>query len=443
MNNRQIFLAGITTVAFLLVAAIWWMLAPSWVPLFSYTLPESSKKEVLDLLNQEGINYKIDAANNSILMKSQDIQSAHKLLANNDMPKAASDGLEMFNNSDYGLSEFAQNINYQRGMEEELARTIMRMNGVKNVRIHLTIKKDSLFEDRKQEPKASVVITFKEDIFYDASKIKGIQEVISAAIPNLPPKNVVIVTDKGDILSTTEGGDSSSTIGFIEAKYRLLLTSLLDGVLGEGKYKLSVNVHMDYKKRVSIKENYYPDSSSGKGFLAKKKSTSRTETDAGSGVTSPAQNTSEEEYLFSKEKSEIVYPIGEISKISIGLVVLDSIDQNSREAIGSLIRTSLGMDSVRGDSINIISADLRANLDTTSNLTEDKRSPEILSKEANAPRENKITQYFYISLALIFCFFASSILFLSLYIKAKSNSAKPLSPAEKKQLVSDLIRWVK
>jgi flagellar M-ring protein FliF len=442
MNNRQIFLAGLTTVAFLMVAGIWWLLAPNWVPLFSYALPESSKQEVLNLLNKEGITYKIDATDNSVLMKSEDIQSAHRLLANNDMPKAASDGLEMFNNSDYGLSEFAQNINYQRGMEEELARTIMRMNGVKNVRIHLTIKKDSLFEDRKQEPKASVVITFKEGVFYDSSKIKGIQEVISAAIPNLPPKNVIVVTDKGDILSTPEGGESSSTVGFIEVKYKALLTSLLDGILGEGQYKLAINVLMDYKKKVSIKENYYPDSTSGKGFLAKKKSTNRTETDAGSGVASPAQNTSEEEYLFSKEKSEIVYPVGEISKISVGLVVLNSIDQSSRDAIGGLIRTSLGMDSTRGDSINIISADLRVNPETRSARATDK-APETSQTKTNIFDESKTKQYLYMSVALIFCFFATSLLLLSLYIQARKNTAKPLSPAERKQLVSDLIRWVK
>jgi flagellar M-ring protein FliF len=442
MNNRQIFLASITTIAFLVVAGIWWILAPDWVPLFSYTLPDSSKKEVLDLLNQEGVAYKIDATNNSILMKSGDIQSAHKLLANNDMPKATSEGLEMFNNSDYGLSEFAQNINYQRGMEEELARTIMRMNGVKNVRIHLTIKKDSLFEDRKQEPKASVVITFKEGVFYDSSKIKGIQEVISSAIPNLPPKNVVIVTDKGDILSTPEGGDSSSTVGFIEVKYKLLLTSLLDGVLGEGKYKLSVNILMDYKKKVSVKENYYPDTANGKGFLAKKKSSNRTETDTGNGVTSPAQNTSEEEYLFSKERSEIIYPVGEISKISIGLVVFDSLEQNAVEAIGNLVRTSIGMDSVRGDSINIISADMKTNSDLTTGLTATAVG-EVSSKDNPIPEQRKIKQYLYVAIGLIFCFFATSMLLLSLYVQARKSAAKSLSPAEKKQLVTDLIRWVK
>lgn len=436
------FLAGLTALLFLIGAVIWWSIAPKWVPLFSYTLPDASQKEILDVFSREGIAYKINEESHSILLKEGDIQAAHKILASNDLPKASSDGLEMFNNSDYGLSEFAQNINYQRGMEEELARTIMRMNGIKNVRVHLTIKKDSLFEDRKQEPKASVVISFKEGVFYDSSRVRGIQEVISAAIPNLPSKNVVIITDRGDIISASDANDSMLAVTSAEAKYNAILVNLLDGVLGENQYKLSINVLMDYKKKVSVKETFYPDATNGKGFLTKKKSTNRSAGDSLSDTGSVGQNSSEEEYIYSKEKSEIVYPVGEIAKISIGLVVLTPLNQNIQNSLDNLIRTAVGMDSTRGDSISIIASHSPIVAEQTNNENGNVfEGATLTANVVNDDTQSKNYLNFLLTLSIILCILF--VLFFILYIRAKKNTPAPISAAEKQQLVSDLIKWMK
>lgn|GEM_PF-5297471 len=419
---------------------VWWALAPNWVPLFSYTLSETSQKEVIDLFSKEGVAYKINQENHSILLREEDIQAAHKLLGTNDLPKDTSSGLEVFNNSEYGLSEFAQNINYQRGMEEELARTIMRMNGVKNVRVHLTIKKDSLFEDRKQEPKASVVISFKEGVSYESSRVRGVQEIISAAVPNLPPKNVVIITDKGDIISASDSNESTTASIRAEAKYRAILTDLLDGVLGDGRYKLSINVLTDYKKRVSVKETYYPDTG-GKGFLVKRKSSTRTSGDSVSEPVNTGQNSSEEEYIYSKEKSEVVYPIGDVTKISVGLVVLGSLNQNTHNAVENLIRSALGMDNSRGDTVNIITTDSKAIEETTASIPLDASEPKAIASAQAVDEKDTVKKYFYFFISLSIVLSILLILIFILYAKAKKNN-RSLSNAEKQQLVSDLIKWM-
>lgn len=442
MNNKQTVLIGIGVVLLIATVLIWWTITPSWRPLFSYTLPEPAQKEVLDLLNREGIQYKIDNTKNGILLKPQDIQSAHKLLAANDLPKVINSGLEMFNNSDYGLSEFAQNINYQRGMEEELARTIMRMEGIKNARVHLTIKKDSLFEDRKQEPKASVVISFKNDVYYDPNKIRGIQELLSAAIPNLLVKNVVVITDKGDVVSNTGTGEAIASNRSIEAKYEVLLMNLLDLVLGESNYKLSINIQMDYKKKITIEENYYPDSTSGAGFIVKMRSVNKSNDSSPGTRPLPDQNTLEQEFVYSKEKSEIAYPVGEIKKVTVGLVV-NSNSEKLVESLEGLVYTTLGMDAERGDKLSIVVAPVNRNKDTNSWLEIQSESEGVVErKEVNEvneapPKYQPLPFVLIVAVISILCLLISALL---LWVSKRQRS---LSELEKQKMVNELLQWIK
>lgn len=431
-------LIGLTTLFFVVVAVIWWVIAPSWVPLFSYPLPDASQKEVLDLLSREGVSYKVDSKKNTILIQSSNVHAAHQALAEHDLPKVINNGLEMFNNSDYGLSEFAQNINYQRGMEEELARTIMRMEGVRNARVHLTIKKDSLFEDRKQEPKASVVISFKDSAYYDAGKIRGIQEVLSAAIPNLLTKNVVVITDKGDIVSSTSANEYVAENHSIEDKYRSLLINLLDDVLGEASYKLSVNVQMDYKKKITIEESFFPEPKSGKGFIVKKRSVTKSNDHSIGAMPMSGQNTMEEEFVYSKERSEIAYPVGEIRKISVGLVV-SSEEDYLIESLRNLVQTTIGMDEARGDKLSIITV-VKKQLNEASSASIG--TIELKDPAESEPLDKALTPAYLQSATLYFIgFCVLALLFFAIYMSSQRKRA--LSDADRQKMVNELVQWMK
>jgi len=452
MNSKKMILTGVSFVFFVVIAIVWWLLSPTWLPIYPGQVLGSSQNEVVDILNKKGIEYKVDKKTNQLLLRSHDLAKAQSVLSENGLPKEQGSGLEIFNNSDYGLSEFAQTINYQRGMEEELARTLRRMSGIKNARVHLTIKKESLFEDRKQEPKASVVLSLKSGFTLDQEKILGVQEVIAAAIPNLDANKVVIVTDAGHVLAGSEADTSVNRLGSVEQKYTNTVTELLQDIVPAGMFKVSVNVIVDNKKKTTIEENLYPDLNNGKGFLLRKKMSEKSPEANMDGHRGGSQTQSEEEYIYSKEKSEIVYPTGEITKISVGLVISMPIALSEQEAINRLIFESLGMNAERGDRVSIYvksavvpNAEQKEGDDNT--LISRSGSESFTSAELVLDsRENKFVHYLKSKIFMLFTLcvtlFILSNLFLILWISGKNKAQRQLTEAERKSLVADIKQWI-
>jgi flagellar M-ring protein FliF len=439
MNNKSIILAGSVAVLLCFVAIGWWILSPAWVLLFPHTVSESSQQNILLLLNQKNIEYELDSAKNTILVKSTDLKKAQIMLAENGQPEEQSTGLEVFNSSDYGLSEFAQNINYQRGMEEELARTVKKLKGIKDVRVHLTIKKDSLFDDRKQPPKASVVITPHTGQTLNALNIRGIQEIVAAAVPNLEPQQVVIVTDTGIVLSSNNMDSPQQDSMGLEEKYIQQISHLLAGILDEGDYKVSVNVILDNKKKVTVEENYYPDMNTGKGFLTKRKTAEKTTSDPAVSGTPQTNRNNEEEFVFSKERSEIIYPTGELVKITVGIVINKRLAETDKDSISKLIFNSLGMIESRGDKLSLY----------TGNKVESPRAPlaakdlSFVSKPlVSNTSKTYLTERIHWVLIGLFIFIGATFLFLFLYVSSVRKNRVGLSQLELNNLSKELRDWM-
>jgi flagellar M-ring protein FliF len=439
MNNKSIILAGSIAVFLFFVAIGWWILSPAWVLLFPHPVSEPSQQSILLLLNQKNIEYKLDSAKNTILVKSSDLKKAQIMLAENGQPEEQTAGLEVFNSSDYGLSEFAQNINYQRGMEEELARTVKKLKGIKDARIHLTIKKDSLFEDRKQPPKASVVVTPHSGQILNASSIRGVQEIVAAAVPNLEPQQVVIVTDTGVVLSSNNSDSLQQDSLGIEEKYSQRIAHLLAGILDENEYKTSVNVIVDNKKKVTVEENYYPDMNTGKGFLTKKKVTEKSAADVNVSGVPQVNKSNEEEFVYSKERSEIIYPTGEIVKVTVGIVINKSLSEVDKESITKLIFNSLGMIESRGDKISLFASGKVESSRVLPVVDTPTYAPE--SRALDVPKDYIASKIYWI-LAGLFVFLGLFILFFILYIRSIIKNKSGISEFELNKLSNDLRDWM-
>lgn len=441
MNNRNILLTGFAAVIVVIVAIFWWMITPSWTSLYPNALSNSAQQVVLQQLGVNGFDYKLDNKN-IILVKSDDFRNIQSLLSEKGLPEEGAAGLEIFANSDYGLSDFAQNINYQRGMEEELSRTIKKIKGIKDARVHLTIKKDSLFEERKQKPKASVVVSPYDGQVLSHQSIKSIQEIVAASVANLEPANVVVITDVGMVLSAgdsaidaIEGGQS------LEDKYTNQVNELLGLILPKDSFKVSVNVLIEQKKKVTIEENYFPDMSTGKGFLVKKRSSETGGYEQSSIAQKTSNKTNDEEYVFSKERSEIVYPEKEIKKIAVGLVISKEVSTEKLKNIEALIFNSLGMSLDRGDTVtsyfahpvnensNPLSIEYEIKSEAKIGKTEDINNVDYLQSK---------TGYIFM---LMILFMGSSIIFMVLYLISRKSNSKLMPDAELNRLANDLSAW--
>lgn len=440
MNNKSIILAGGVTVIGLFLAVSLWILSPKWVPLFPGTISDSSQQSALLLLSQKNIQYELDSSKGLILVKSSDLGAAQLMLADNGLPEEHVAGLEVFNSSDYGLSEFAQTINYQRGMEEELARTIKKLKDIKDARVHLTIKKDSLFEERKQPPKASVVVTPHANQVLTSQVVVGIQEIVAAALPNMEPKQVVIVTNSGNVLSSTTDHPGQSSQG-IEEKYIKLVSGLLAAIMGEGQYKVSVNVVIDNKKKVTVQESFFPDVNTGKGFSTRRKTSEKSTLNGSSIEEAPqTQKTNEEEFVYSKERSETVFPSGEITKITVGIVITKSISDADKENITKLIFNSLGMIETRGDKVSLF-ASQSIEKSAPHELSNPSVAAAPVTSTNTAVEDPLVRRAHLISYALTAVLVAFFLLLIA-YLRAYKRNQVVISDDELKKLSSELKNWL-
>ncbi|GGY84933.1 flagellar M-ring protein [Cellvibrio zantedeschiae] len=444
MNNKQVTIVGVVAILMIILSIVWWMISPTWVSLFPVEITDLEKTSVTNTLTSAAIDYKYDESSKKILIKSEDVLKAHAVLETKGIPQKNGVGLEMFSNSEYGLSEFVQGINYQRAMEEELVRSIRLIKGIKDARVHLAIKKQSIFEEKKEDSKASVILTFKENTVVDSGMVRGVQQIIAAAIPSLSAGSIVILSDDGIILTRDSDETYSAETNTLEQKYTNSISKLLSSYFDHTAYSVTVDVKFDKKKKVTVEENYVPDSRTGKGYLLKsRQSEKKSDVDEAQG-TGQNQNLKEEEFAYSKERSEIVYPVGSIEKISAAVVIQGELAKSEKDALQDLIFNSIGMDAARGDTISIIAASRNSKHVTSNDLSQE--DPDV-AKSAVANNSNQdytsITKPNLIALVVSLVMLISAITFFMRALNKSRDNQREISSAEREKLIADLQEWMK
>lgn len=200
--GRQI--AAVVGAALLLAAVIalawYFVLRTVYQPIFSGLQPADAATIVAELEKRK-IPYQL-AEHGAVILVPADRAEATRLdIMNTDLPLKGTVGLELFNTSDMGMTDFAQKINYQRALQGELARTIMAMDGVEAVRVHLALGQDRVFRDDRVPPKASIILRMANDAPITEASAQGIQRLVAAAVDQLEPNNVVVLDEAGNVIS--------------------------------------------------------------------------------------------------------------------------------------------------------------------------------------------------------------------------------------------------
>lgn len=202
MPRRQliIFSAVFVSLVALLTAAYFLFLRADYVPLFE-DLRESDASAIVTELDKQGIGYKLANNGRDVLVSEQDVGTARVGLAGSDVALGGIVGFELFNESDMGLTEFAQKINYQRALQGELARTIMTMDDIAFSRVHLALPEKSIFRSAQVQPTAAVTLQTRDGKELSPARVAGIQQLVAAAVSDLPPANVSVLDEGGRLLS--------------------------------------------------------------------------------------------------------------------------------------------------------------------------------------------------------------------------------------------------
>lgn len=177
-------------------------------------------------------------------------------------------GYEIFDKNQFGMTDFTEQVNLQRALEGELARTISSLSEISHARVHIVLPKDSIFDEKKEDAKASVVLALRKGAELSKSGITGIKGVVAGAVPGLHTYNVSIVDDDGRLLSQSfEAGNAPGTemeSGIREQLEREMsgkVISILEPLVGRGRVHANASIDLDFNTAEQTEESLNPNSS--------------------------------------------------------------------------------------------------------------------------------------------------------------------------------------
>lgn len=199
-RRQYLIVAIVVLVVALGLALLWQIFRTAYEPLFT-NLRTNDAATITAELDKRKIPYQLENGGATILVPSDQVDATRLSVMAEDLPLKGTVGFELFNESDMGLTDFAQRINYQRALQGELARTIMSLDEVESARVHLSLGERTLFRDDRVQPKASIVIKPKPGRALASDVVEGVQRLVAAAVPDLQPANVVVLGEQGQTVS--------------------------------------------------------------------------------------------------------------------------------------------------------------------------------------------------------------------------------------------------
>lgn len=235
-------LAAVTAV---LAVAYYTLLRVPMVPAYQ-NIREADASAIVAELERAGIPYGLANGGHDILVPEDQAAAARVLIAGSDVAMGGTVGFELFNDSDMGLTEFAQKINFQRAMQGELSRTIMSMDGIAFARVHLALPERSIFRAEQGEPTAAVTIEMAPGSTLGQARIAGIRQLVASSVPGLSAGSVAILDERGDLVSgpapTDNGyGAALTERAALEQYYQTLVRQAIARVVPALRFEATVN----------------------------------------------------------------------------------------------------------------------------------------------------------------------------------------------------------
>jgi flagellar M-ring protein FliF len=266
-NKKFLFYGAVAALFAVIVGSALMNREPTYKILFA-NLADRDGGQVTAQLQQMNIPYQLGAGG-VISVPSDQVYDVRLKLASEGLPKASGVGFELMDNQKFGISQFAEQVNYQRAVEGELARTIESVDAVQSAQVHVATPKQSVFVSDQQPTTASVLLNLYPGRVLGAAQVAGILHLVASAIPNLQVKDVTIVDQDGNLLSQApdSGGgngldqDQLKYVHQIEDDYNKRVEAILNPIFGKGNATAQISATLDFSQVEQTSEVYAPNSS--------------------------------------------------------------------------------------------------------------------------------------------------------------------------------------
>ena len=250
-----------------ILAMSFWIKTPDLQLLYA-NLSEQDASAIVDNLKSQKIPYELSNQGKTIRVPANQVHEVRLKMASEGLPEGSEVGLEIFDKTSLGMTDFIQKLNFQRALQGELSRTIKTLDAVDHARVHLVIPKQTLFIREKPKGKASVTIKTKAGKFLNESQVQGIVHLVSASVEGITADNVVVVDVKGNLLSGSQemnAGAARSSSNYqhkrrVEQELEKNILAMLEDALGQGMVIARVTADLDFEKNDQTEEIYDPDS---------------------------------------------------------------------------------------------------------------------------------------------------------------------------------------
>jgi flagellar M-ring protein FliF len=329
--------------------------------LYSGLAPEDASA-VTQKIREAGIEFRLDETGSTVHVPSGRLADARLALAGAGLPRTGRIGFELFDRTNLGASDFAEQVNYRRALEGELERTVATLSEVEQARIHITFAKESVFLDARQPSKATVVLRLRHNAQLSQPSVLAVANLVASAVDGLLPEAVAIIDSNGRLLSRPRvQGDGDEQLAEANLEYRRQVESellakisqSLGALLGPDRFRASVNVDCDFSSseeneesvdstRSAVLTSQTTEESSGAGVAGGTPGTASNlprptarATSTGTGLRRRTENAT---YQPSRVVKHTTSPKGTIRRISTAVLV----DQTVRwDGVGAKARRTL------------------------------------------------------------------------------------------------------
>lgn len=390
----------------IIVALLLWLRSPDYRVLLS-NLSAKDGGDIVGQLTQMNVPYQIADNGSAILVPADKVHELRLKLAQSGLPKGGNTGFELLDKEQFGISQFSEQINYQRALEGELSRTIESLSPVQSARVHLAIPKPTLFVREQKLPTASVTVGLLPGRMLDEGQISAIVHMVSSSVTGLTASNVIIVDQAGRLLTNNDNSQQSVNSAQIkmtkemESHLKQRIEDILSPLVGRANIHAQVTAQMDFSKVEQTSEEYKPNQTPDSAAIrSRQNSQSMQNNNGGTGgvpgalsnqpVSAPnapietnkdnkdgtqtannrnsvsnSQSDETTNYEVDRKISHTQRQIGVVDRLSVAVIVnyhsqdgengpeMKPLPPEMLQQIEALTREAMGFSTARGDSLNI------------------------------------------------------------------------------------------
>lgn len=390
----------------LIVALVMYGSQPEYGVLFS-DLKTADAQVIIDKLKAANVPFKLSQGGTMVSVPNDRVAEMRVQMAAAGVLSGGHVGFDIFDRSNFGATDFAQRVNYQRALSGELARTLEGMDEVESARVHITPPRESVFTEKAERGKASVVLRMRQHRELSRERTEAVVNLIASAVEGLDPGDVSVMDTRGRVLTVAGrnaqagAGGAATFNSHLEARQHLeadtaeRIISLLEPITGAGHVRANVTADLDFSQVEQTDEKYNPQSAvirsqqtqqefrnasaSGPGGLVGARANNPATTTppaalaaspapAASPAAAPAttpvpfgdqRTAATTSYEIDKSIKRTINNGGRVTRLSVSVVVDDKIVNGAATArppeelkkMQDIVAAAVGLDTARGDQI--------------------------------------------------------------------------------------------